>query len=132
MKLVKFELIQLYDVSGVVRVFFLLLFWRRGVVVIATVQLHSTKPEPRFCPGSNLARDVSEICDGKNLWQWSRLGIRLDAFRRSTILQKTIQRHSAPGCHLFLTKKEPTPNNFQAILQIQRLSKTTLLNYRIW
>ena len=35
--------------------------WRCGVVVITTVQLHSTKPELRFCAVSNLARGVSEI-----------------------------------------------------------------------
>ena len=41
--------------------------WRRGVVVITTAQLHSTKPELRFCAGSNPARSVSEIHDGENL-----------------------------------------------------------------
>ena len=40
---------------------------RRGVVVIATAQLHSTKLELRFCAGSNPARGVSEIRDGKDL-----------------------------------------------------------------
>ena len=39
---------------------------RRGVVVITTAQLHSTKSELRFCAGSNPARGVSEICDGEN------------------------------------------------------------------
>ena len=38
-----------------------------GVVVITTTQLHSTKPELRFCAGSNPARGVSEIRDGENL-----------------------------------------------------------------
>ena len=38
------------------------------LVVITTVQLHSTKPELRFCAGSNPARGVSEIRDGENLW----------------------------------------------------------------
>ena len=61
---------------------------RGGVVVITTAQLHSTKPELRFCAGSNPARGVSEIRDGEDLWQWSRLEIRLNAFRRSTIPQK--------------------------------------------
>ena len=60
----------------------------RGVVVITTAQLHSTKPELRFCAGSNPARGVSEIRDGEDLWQWSRLEIRLNAFRRSAIPQK--------------------------------------------
>ena len=41
--------------------------WRRGVVVITTAQLHSTKPELRFCTGSNPARGVSEIRDGEDL-----------------------------------------------------------------
>ena len=61
---------------------------RRGVVIITTAQLHSTKPELRFCAGSNPARGVSEIRDSEDLWQWSRLEIRLNAFRRSTIPQK--------------------------------------------
>ena len=41
--------------------------WRRGVVVITTAQLHSTKPELKFCAGSNPARGVSEIRDGEDL-----------------------------------------------------------------
>ena len=41
--------------------------WRRGVVVITNAQLHSTKPELRFCAGSNPARGVSEIRDGEDL-----------------------------------------------------------------
>ena len=39
---------------------------RHGVVVITTVQIHSTKPELSFCAGSNPARGVSEICDGQD------------------------------------------------------------------
>ena len=37
------------------------------LVVITTAQLHSTKPELRFCTGSNRARGMSEIRDGENL-----------------------------------------------------------------
>ena len=40
--------------------------WRRGVVVITTAQLHSTKPELRFCAVSNPDRCVSEILDGED------------------------------------------------------------------
>ena len=43
------------------------IFWRRGVAVITTAQLHSTKPELRLCTGSNPARGVSEIHDGEDL-----------------------------------------------------------------
>ena len=41
--------------------------WRRGVVVIASAQLNSTKPELRICAGSNPAHGVSEIRDGEDL-----------------------------------------------------------------
>ena len=36
-------------------------FWRRGVLVIPTGQLHSTKPELKFCLGSNPAPGVSGL-----------------------------------------------------------------------
>ena len=41
--------------------------WRRGVVVITTAQFHLTKPEIRFCAGSNPTHSVSEIRDGEDL-----------------------------------------------------------------
>ena len=62
--------------------------WRRGAVVIATAQLHSSKPKLRFCAGSNPARGVPGIRNGEDLWQWSRLEIRPNTFRRLTIPQK--------------------------------------------
>ena len=81
--------------KSVFDVFFFLVFkyvlqiiWCRGVVVISTAQLHSTKLEIRFCVGSNPARGVSEIRDAEDLWQWSRLKIRLNVFRWSTMPQK--------------------------------------------
>ena len=40
--------------------------WRRRLVVVATAQLHSTKPELKFRTGSNPARDVWEIHDGED------------------------------------------------------------------
>ena len=57
-------------------------------MVLTDAQFQSTKPELRFCAGSNPARRVSDIRDGEDLRQWSRLKIRLNAFRRSTIPQK--------------------------------------------
>ena len=36
----------------------------------------------------NSARGVSKIHDGEDLWQWSRLEIRLNAFCWSTMLQR--------------------------------------------
>ena len=62
--------------------------WRHGVVVITIAQLHSTKSELRFCAGANHIHGVSDIRDGEDLWQWSRLGIRLNAYGRSIIPQK--------------------------------------------
>ena len=40
---------------------------RRGVVVIATAQPHSIKPELRFRAGSKPARGLLEIADGEDL-----------------------------------------------------------------
>ena len=48
-----------------------------GVVVITTAQLHSSKPKLRFCAGLNPAYGMSEIRDGEDLWQWSRLEIKI-------------------------------------------------------
>ena len=62
--------------------------WRRGVVVITAAQFNSSKPEIRLCTGLNPARGVSEIRDGEDLRQWSRLERRLNAFRPSTLPQK--------------------------------------------
>ena len=59
--------------------------WCSGVVVITNAQLHLTKLKLRFSAGSNPARVVSEIRNGEDLWQRSRLEIRLNIFRRSTI-----------------------------------------------
>ena len=39
---------------------------------------------------SKFPYSVSEIHDGEDLWEWSRLGIRLNVFRWSTIPQKQI------------------------------------------
>ena len=64
------------------------LLWRRGVFVITAAQHHSTKHELKICAGTNPAWGVSEICDGENLWQWSRLEIRLNEFYGPTIPQK--------------------------------------------
>ena len=62
--------------------------WCRGLLAISTVKLHWNKPELRFCAGSNHACSVSEIRDGEDIWQGSRLELRLSSFRRSTIQQK--------------------------------------------
>ena len=62
----------------------------RGVVVITTAQLPLTNPELKFCRCSNPAYDVSEICDGENLLEWSQLEVRLNTFRQSAIPQKQV------------------------------------------
>ena len=46
--------------------------------LLVNAQLHSTKPELRFCASSNPACVVWEVCDGEDLWQWPRLEIRLN------------------------------------------------------
>ena len=63
-------------------------FLLRFIVIITTAQFHLTKLELRSFTGWNPACGVSKICDGEDLWRWSRLEIRLNAFPRSTISQK--------------------------------------------
>ena len=43
------------------------IYWRRCIVVIATVQLPSSEPELRFSIGSNPAGSMSEIHDCEDL-----------------------------------------------------------------
>ena len=75
--------------------------------IISTAQLHSIKPEIMFCAVSNPARSVVEIRDGEDLWQWSRLEIRLNAIRRSTILQKQhIKENTANKTKYVLVENE--------------------------
>ena len=57
-------------------------------MAITAAQPHSTKSELSFCAHWNPVGGVSEIRDGEDPWQWSRLGIRLNSFRRSVIPQK--------------------------------------------
>ena len=44
-----------------------MVYWRYGVAVNTTAQIHATKSELRFCTGSNPARNVLEICNDENL-----------------------------------------------------------------
>ena len=60
--------------------------WCSGYHYCTTSFFHSTKPELWFCTSSY--RGVSEIRNCKDLWQWSWLEIKLNAFHRLTILQK--------------------------------------------
>ena len=46
-------------------------------VIITNAKLHSKKAEFRFCAGSNPARGVPKVCDGKNLQPWSQIEMRL-------------------------------------------------------
>ena len=61
---------------------------RRGVVVDTIAKLNSTKPELRFCAGSNPTRGVSEIYDDQN--------------RRSTIPQNNSSLSSSPSYFTYL------------------------------
>ena len=70
--------------------------WRPGVAVITTGQLYSTKPELRFCAGSNPAGGLSEISDDGDLWQWARLEIWLNVFCRSAIPPKQLSSSLSP------------------------------------
>ena len=57
---------------------------RISVFRITTTQLHSTNPELKFCASSIPVHGMLDICDNKNLYEWSRLEKKLDAFSSST------------------------------------------------
>ena len=73
-----------------------LCIWFHVVAVITSEELYSTKPELRFCAGSNPACSMSEICSGGDLWQWSWLELRRNTFSWSTIYQilNHVMRHN--------------------------------------
>ena len=83
-------------------------YWYRGAVVITTAQILLSKPEHMFCAGSKPPRGVLEIRDGEDLWQWSRLEIRLNTFHQSTIPQKQfiIIIYYINSQHVHISRKE--------------------------
>ena len=58
--------------------------------------------ELRSCAGSNPVRNVPEIRDDEDLWQWFWQEIRLHAFRRSTIPQKQFITSSSSSSSLLV------------------------------
>ena len=85
---------------------------RCSVIVITTAQRHSTK------------KSCSRQRVGKNLWQWYRLEIRLNAFRRSTISQKQFVMVIGILIKIFSSNAKQQINN-----SIKSRSKTTLYHY---
>ena len=69
--------------------------WRRGVVVITTAQLHSTKPELRICAGSNHALGGLEIRDGEDL----NKAKRLSSVNHTTKTIHLLHRHHQSKSH---------------------------------
>ena len=70
-----------------------------GVVVIITAQLDSIKHEFRFCTGSN-PNHGSEICNGKNHWQWYWLELRHKCLLLVNHSAKRIYHHHHHYHHL--------------------------------
>ena len=89
-----------------------------GVVVITTAKLHSTKSKLRFCAGSNPGHGMSEICNGKNIWQLPWLDIRLNAFPAKTITSSSSAIYRIECFH-----------NKKAKLQIFVFKKTLLKRF---
>ena len=59
-------------------------------MIIATAHLPPTKSEFRYCVGSNPVCGVLEIREGKDLQQWSRIKIKMNAVHRSAIPHKQL------------------------------------------
>ena len=103
--------------------------WPRSVVVITTAQIHLTKSELRFYAGSNSARGLSEICNGENLREWSRLEIRWK--RVSSV------NHSAKAIyhlydHHFRWSMWCDVQDTEGYLKVCTLFRSALLNLTSW
>ena len=72
------------EILSHIKIFADRLKWLRAVEVATNAKRHSSKPELTFCARSNPARNVSEIRDGEDPIEWSRLEIRLKVFLCST------------------------------------------------
>ena len=72
------------------------------ILANCTAPLHSTKPELRFCAGSNPVPGMSEIRDDEDLWQWSRLEIRLNTTKTNHHHHHHHHHHHADFFFLFL------------------------------
>ena len=60
-RLLNFELVDIFPENS-----YKVASWCRGVMVITTAQLHSTKAEHRFRAGSNPACGLSKIREGED------------------------------------------------------------------
>ena len=81
------RIISFSDNENIEAVVVVIISWRRGVVVITTAQLHSTSLDSGSAQFKPCSRRVGDS-RWRDLRQWSRLEIRLNAFRQSTISQK--------------------------------------------
>ena len=75
--------------------------WRRSVVVVTIAQLHSTKPELRFCAGSNHACGMSEIRDGEDFAIFFSIVPAGNKAKRLSLVNhttKTIHHHHVITC----------------------------------
>ena len=86
---------------------------RCGVVVITTAQLYSSKPELKFCAGLNPARGVLKIRDGEDLWQWSRLEIKLCL---SSVNHTTKTNHHHHHHHHHVSSKTTKKKSLRMVL----------------
>ena len=102
-----------------------------GLSLNATIQLHSTKSELRFCAGSNLACGVLNIREGEDLWQWSQLEIRGDTFRRSTIPQNN-SSSSSSSSHMKKLEKLPKIKSSNDINVLRKMYDRIEVCVRSW
>ena len=75
--------------------------WRRGVVIISTPQLHSTKSELRLSADSNLAYSVTKIRDAEDLWQWSLARYKAKRLLSVNHITKRIHHHHHHHHHYY-------------------------------
>ena len=67
--------------------------WRRGVMVMTTPQLHSAKPELRFCGVLNPAPGVFEIGDGGGTLTMVQTGNKVKSLSSVNHTTKAVNHH---------------------------------------
>ena len=99
-----FELCKWYQIAQ--RITYLSFMIQRRIEMIARgyhyYKFIFNKTYTQVLPSSSYTHRVTEVCIGENLSEWSRLEIRLNAFRRSENARLLLSKNFAAKCELIL------------------------------
>ena len=103
--------------------------WRCVVVVITTAQLHSTKPELRFCAVLNPTRDVSEIRNGEDYLTIVPVKV---AYKRRVLKHFAEEKVCSVQLASIGTFRNIKTLLFQICMWIISIIQRIFLNFHVW